>query len=293
MKKIAIISFRYEARDFNKYLPKTIKKYKTKTWSEVEKYAEDFNKSRIKEFDSIAKKVSENGISHILFSGNTIIVNDNIWDEEGYSDHLKRIKKLFGHCSLIMELRYFDEKIEQHYPPVDTGIICLEKGSEVGERIQQIFAEGSNMSKNYMLSTYKRFWAENLWEHRLKNIDGLRFLIWVCGEINFLRCPQKIGKDPIARLKFNDIVPDPLQDLKYDILFNPVHSPMGELHLVKRKLSYLSRNKRIAIQTTNIPSFQKKPFKRAFYCFKDGKEILPSEIETIENERWIMNIIQI
>jgi len=67
---------------------------------------------------------------------------------------------------------------------------------------------------------------------------------------------------------------------------------MGELHILKRKLAYLSRKGRLAIQTTNIPPFQKST-KSAFFCFKNGKEVPSSKITMIEHNRWIMNIIEI
>lgn len=285
MKKIGIISFCYEAKEFNHGLHDT-KKYRKERWNQIEDYADEFNEQRLEIFEEIGSYAEEQKVTHLLFPGTTLTYSDN-YDWKTLEKDVARFGKVFKKFSVIGELKLLSSECDALCMPRDMGVITYSKGKEIGERIQQIFTKGTD---NKIL--HQRLWTETaFWNHRVRELDGLRFLIWVCGEINFLKGEKSRDYRPRVRYQFGGAVRKWIDDLKFDVFFNPAHTPMGEAHLVKNKLKYLSRSGRIAIHTTNVPSFQKGT-KSSIYCFENGKEV-PYETKSAwrEDSSWIMEII--
>jgi hypothetical protein len=288
MKKIGVVSFKYEAKEFDKNIHAT-KTYINERWAQIpNKFHKKFNDRRLKALKEIEKYAAKNKVTHLVFPGDTLLINNYNYENALFEDYLLSIAKLFKKYSLILETSYRDKKSPQHSPPVDTGIVCFEKGCEVGERIQQLFAT-SNGHKFF----YKRLWAETKWGHRIKKLDGLNFLIWVCGEINFMRCKEANNFKVAPKFEFEKNMMKILKNMEFNVFFNPVHTPMGRTHLIKNKLKFFSSSDRIAIQTTNTPSFRSIT-KRAMYCFKNNREIsYENENKLLENRNWLMGIIKI
>ena len=288
MKKIGVVSFRYEAIEFKENLRKT-KNYLNNSWSRIptSEYSE-FNRRRIKEISEIAMYAKESAITHLVFPGNTLLVNRKNYSNDSFEEQIDVLAQILKDFAFIIEVSYRDEKNKQFSPPIDTGILCFNKGKEIGERIQQLFAE-SGEDEFY----YKRLWAETNWGHRIKELQGIKFLIWVCGEINFLKCNEKLNYKPEPRYNFKNNANTPLKKIDYDVFFNPAHTPMSRVRIVQNKLEYLSKPKKIAIHTTNAPSFQKST-KRALYCYKDGKSILYQQKDNWpKNKSWIIETVGI
>jgi hypothetical protein len=292
MKKLGVVSFKYEAKEFDKQLKATAK-YKKESWSDIDSYARRFNSRRLAEMKEIKDHAEKNEVTHLLFPGKTLAITYRIWDDCSIDQILKEIAKLFQNSSLILEAMYSDSKKPQENPPVDTGIVSFEKGKEVGERVQQIFATSNGQPAYYKKILYKRFWAENLWGHRIRKIDGITFLIWVCGEINFLKSPNHGRQKPVPQVNFDDNIQKQLESMPFDVFFNPAHTPMGEIHIVKHKLKYLSKLGKVAIHTTNLPKFQKGT-DSSMYCYINGKEFNYSEKSKWPHETsWVMETVKI
>lgn len=270
MKKLGIVSFRYEAKEFNKHL-KVTPKYKKDRWSEIESYVKEFNKRRISELKKIKAYADELKVTHLLFPGKTIAITHKTWKDGSIEQLLQEISNIFKNYSLILEAMYSDNGNPQINAPIDTGIVCFEKGKEVGNRIQQLFATINGQPKNYKTILLRRFWSENVWGHRIKNINGIKFLIWICGEINFLKSPNHGKKKPVPQINIDGNVQKQLESFRFDVFFNPAHTPMGESHIVRHKLKYLSKLGKAAIHTTNLPRFQKGTTS-SLYCYVNGKE---------------------
>jgi hypothetical protein len=292
MKKLGIVSFKYEAKEFDKNLKATAK-YKKERWSDIDSYASDFNARRLAEMKEIKEHAGKNKVTHLLFPGKTLAITYRIWEDGSIDQTLKEIARIFQNSSLILEAMYTDSEKLQYNPPVDTGIVCYEKGKEVGERVQQVFATSNGQPAYYKKILYKRFWAENVWGHRIRQIDGIRFLIWVCGEINFLKSTNHGKQKPVPQVNFDDNIQKQLESLPFDVLFNPAHTPMGESHIVKHKLKYLSKLGKAAIHTTNLPKFQKGT-DSSMYCYIDGNEFNYSKKSKWSQEAsWVMETVKI
>ena len=271
MKKIGVISFRYETKQ----------------------NAKEYNKRRLKELSEIKETSESQGITHLVLPGKTFHVSKHYWGNDFFSKDLKKIKYMFKNMSIILEAMYLNNSNQPEYPPVDTGIILIEKGKEVSNRIQQLFASSTIKPRSYMEILYKRFWAENIWEHRLVKLDGINFLIWVCGEINFLENKHNPKNKIVPRFISTSEFNKELKRFDFDILFNPAHTPMGELGKVKNKLKYMSKKGKFAIHTTNIPSSQKST-KNAIFVFKNGREICyKNKLVWDRDKSWTMETIDI
>lgn len=288
MKKIGIVSFCYEAKEFNKNIPSTAN-YRKKKWDKIptSQYSK-FNNRRIKEISEIAQHAKHSKITHLLFPGNTLLVNKRSYDCDIFEEQVKKLSDILRKFSFIMEVPYRDDSYPQDNPPIETGIFCFEKGNEVGERIQQLFYT-SDDPEFY----YKRLWAETNWGHRIKELQGLKFLIWICGEINFLKSRDKLNFKIEPRYSFNNNDKGKLKKLNYDVFFNPAHTPMGEANKVQKKLAYLSKSERLGIHTTNVPTFATSA-KSAIYCFANGKQHEYKQKNNWHQENsWIMETIAV
>jgi hypothetical protein len=292
MKKLGVVSFKYEAKEFDKKIKATAK-YKKQKWSDVDAYARLFNARRLAEMNEIKEHAEKNQVSHLLFPGKTLAITHRIWDDGSIDQFIKEMARVFKNKSFIIEAMYTDSKKPQENPPVDTGIVCFEKGREVGERVQQIFATSNGQPATYKNILFKRFWAENLWGHRIREIDGIKFLIWICGEINFLKSPNHGKKKPVPQVNFADNIQKQLEELRFDVFFNPTHTPMGEIPIVKHKLQYLSKLGKAAIHTTNLPTFQQGT-ESSLYCYANGKEFNYSEkSKWPQDQSWVMEIVPV
>lgn len=290
-KRIGIVSFKYEANEFTKK-PIKDKEYKEEKWSNVESTAKKFNDRRLSEMSEIRDYYENNGVDHLLFPGKTLAVTNKLWDDGSIEQMLKEITRIYQGIPFILEAMYSDSSEDQEIAPVDTGIICFDKACEVGERIQQVFTSSDLSPVPYGKIKYKRFWAENLWGHRIKNIDGINYLIWVCGEINFLSSPDHGKKKPIPRVDFGNVKKE-LNNLSFDIFFNPSHTPMGEVHILKNKLGYLSNLGKVAIHTTNLPRFQEST-NSSLYCFMNGQEVeYKQKMDWPQDKSWNMEIVEV
>ena len=290
MKKLGVVSFKYEAKEFDKQLKATAK-YKKERWSDIDSYARRFNSRRLAEMKEIKEHAGNKGVTHLLFPGKTLAITHRIWDDGSIEQSIKEIGKLFQNSSLIMEAMYSDSENMQINAPVDTGVVCFEKGNEVGERVQQVFATSNGQPANYKKILYKRFWAENLWGQRIRQIGGIRFLIWVCGEINFLKSPNHGKQKPVPQVNFDDNIQKQLESLPFDVFFNPAHTPMGESHIVRHKLKYLSKLGKAAIHTTNLPKFQQST-ESSLYCYVKGNEFNYGEkSKWPQDKSWIMETV--
>lgn len=288
MKKIGIVSFCYEAKEFKKNIPSTAN-YRKNRWAEipVSEYSR-FNHRRIKEISEIALHAKYVNITHLLFPGNTLLVNKRSYDRELFEKQVDKLSNILSKFSFIMEASYRDDSYAQGSPPIETGIFCFDKGYEIGERIQQLFFT----SKDHEFY-YKRLWAETKRGHRIIELQGIKFLIWVCGEINFLKCIDKLNFRPAPRYSFKNDVKKKLKKLDYDVFFNPAHTPMDEAHKVQKKLAYLSKSEKFAIQTTNIPAFATST-KSAIYCYANGKpHTYKQKNKWPQKNSWIMETLEV
>ena len=287
MKKLGVVSFKYEAKEFDS----KIRYLKKDTWSNVNSCAKKFNAKRLAEMNEIKEHAEKNNVTHLLFPGKTLAITYKIWNDCQIDQVIKEMSRIFRNKSFIMEAMYSDNENPQENPPVDTGIICFEKGKEVGDRVQQIFATSNGQPVSYKNILYKRFWSENLWGHRIKEIDGIKFLIWICGEINFLRSPDHGKKKPVPRVNFDNDIQKQLEALRFDVFFNPAHTLMGEIHIVKSKLQYMSKLGKAAIHTTNLPRFQQGT-ESSLYYYANGKKINYSKkSKWPQDKSWIMETV--
>lgn len=287
MSKIGIVSFCYEAKQFNLSLRST-NEYKKKRWHRIEDYTDEFNARRFELLEEIAGYAEEEEMTHLLFPGTTLAYCDD-YEWKALEKDVGRFGRIFDKFSAIAEFKFFGGECLSM--PHDMGIVTYSKGKEVGERIQQIFAKSGD---NKIL--YHRLWTETaLWGHRIRELDGIKFLIWVCGENSFLKNYNKPSirvsgpRHPIAGKKV-----DP-RKLDYDVFYNPVHTPfkgVSAIDKMKGRIKYMSTRNRVGIISLNVPCFQKQR-NNSMFCYIDGEEMDYHRKSNWEKKKWVMETIDV
>lgn len=241
--------------------------------------------NRISSLKRIAKESKKSNITHLFFPGSTIDYSFSENIEKEIKQDLKFMSDEFKFCSILFELTAFFSDLNSNH----LGLYCFENGKNITDQpIKQIFVTSKDDKEKY-----SRLWKDTIDGKRTFLIGGLKILVWICGEINFLQNAQsENNKVTGARYSFRpSIAPNKLD---YDIFFNPTHEPLKALiGKYKERLIYMSQQKRIAVLSHNVYFYQVQR-KGTMFCFQNGEEILTKEMKgEWEDTMYKMEIIQL
>lgn len=247
-------------------------------------YPSDFrnndNRRRFISLREIAVKAEEDKVSHILFPGSTLYYKTK--DDTLARKHLSKIISLFKDRSIIFEMDLGNKTNNVPY-----GVYSIEKGKIVKDPICQLFAHSYD-SKEY----YEKLWEETFIHHnRIIRLDGITFLIWVCGEINILKNIQ--SKNNIVRGMRYDFTPhNTIHKLPYDVFFNPTHGMLTNLYnKYRERLKYMSKSNRYGFISLNVDNTQVQRT-GAILAFHNSREILKKNQKKLwSGDNWVMEVI--
>lgn len=247
-------------------------------------YPNDFksnkNLNRLKSLHEISEYANANKVTHVLFPGSTLYYKnkDNLLAKK----HLQVISKLFINQSIILELNSelkADSKL--------FGLYCIEKGIVINQPIIQLFASSSDDE-----NLYSQLWHQTFnTKERIVTLDGITFLIWVCGEMNFLKNIQS-ENNLVKGFRYKYKNNNSLRNLKYDVFFNPTHNMLTNLYnKYKERLKFMSKSSRYAIISLNVKSSQIQR-NGAILAFHKQKEILTSSSKKKWfGDAWVMETL--
>lgn len=178
----------------------------------------------------------------IVFSGDTL-------GKIGLNDFLANNRN--RHSTVILE---FD------------SLWAFIKGKNIIKRdIKQLFSESSQAKPEIVEELVERLENERKVEVE-KNICRLV----ICGENNMLMNRQSEGNKVYFRVpelydRFERIYKNA------DVFLNPAHTPMGNLGKMRKRWSFLSRDARLCVFTTNALDSRGLHQDRLQYIFKNGK----------------------
>lgn len=223
--------------------------------------------------DTINKSTSD----ILLFSGHTI----------GFVNDIDKLKSAIKNnkTEVIFELESINtDKIRNCIYHIKKGVIRSLYSN-------QIFAESIEINNNYELGDRLLNELEN---KRSIIINGLSVLIIQCGEINILKNIQKENNRVEFRLKDNQLLNQRFERImhKTDIIFNPIHEPMGNQGKMHKRREFLSKNSKYYFSTSNSKPNSSNLFLNSMqYAYYDGKEIF--EIERIKNENSLSRVYEL
>lgn len=231
---------------------------------------DELRPNRLLSLKKIAKEAKQKGLTHLFFPGSTIDYSYSEDIDNEIKHDLAFMSNQFKFLSIIFELTIFYTK-ENHKK---LGLYCFENGKILTTTpIMQLFVTSKSDKEKY-----EQLWKETSNGNRTFFVAGLKVLVWICGEINYLQNAQS-DKNKVTgtRYNFRPIVSP--NKLDYDIFFNPTHQPLKALiGKYKERLIYMSQKNRISILNLNVDESQIQR-KGTIFCFQNGKEILTKEMK--------------
>ncbi len=157
------------------------------------------------------------------------------------------------------------------------GTFFIDKGKLRPNRAHQCFARSSDVKvRNEVYAEV----VDGIFKgERTIEIDGIRFLIIVCGENNFLRNEKKTGYEAKLRHEVSGQSLETLRNLDHDILFNPAHTQYKRLWIFRERWRALSlpqimNSSRLAISVANTNT---NSLKSSINVFENGVEKHPEK----------------
>lgn len=253
-----------------------------------------YRKKRREQLSQIIDFAHDNKVSHILLPGWTFVyARDENLNQILRAD-LEWLTKEAKELSIIGETRLDkeDKELNSRLGKDELGTFFIEKGKLLPKRMLQGFWESKQVKQR--TDDYAKVANGIFNRERTVEIDGIRFLLIVCGENNLLTNEQKNANKVKLRHEIDGQNLENLNNLNHDIVFNPAHTQMGNLGKMKRRWEALSLPReegvsRLAIFVTNT---NKKRGRSSMYVFKNGKEIpLTEKTGRSESDGWRSDII--
>ena len=227
--------------------------------------------------ESAIATVAGRGASHVVFPGWTLAYSSaDAAQHEAPADitFLAGLSKAHG-ISLVVELAVLQRRKASEFkpPPDGLGIIAIEKGTVLPWRGRQCLATAGSRPEAHDQLAEEVFSGK-----RALTLDGVRFLVLVCGENNLLRNVQADrNRVELRRSTKPEWNLDALRAMDHDVVINPAHTEMGNQGKLHRRWEWLSvptnSGCRYCLHTTNV--IGRSPG-RALYAFRNGRRVKPS-----------------
>ncbi len=205
----------------------------------------------------------------ILFSGHTLL---NL-------KYLQALQKSItnNHTHAILEIRDYERN---SFMELRNSLFYIHDGIIEDMFSSQIFASSKEIKKDSLLA--ERLLKE-LQERRKFIIDGLKFTILQCGEINIIANKQKNQNKPYFRFEDDSKLASMFNEINKatDVFLNPIHTPMGNINKMRQKKAELSKDNRYYFSTNNFGKSKGQKTTTAItstnihYAYNNRKELQP------------------
>ena len=217
--------------------------------------------SSMKRKKLVIKKINESSSDIILFCGCSLIKENEI---SSFQDQIIN-KKVF----VLFEIKNTNKDVNVSY---DNGLVVIRKGNIVNLFTNQLFATSQEIDRNEALA--ERF-IQELESKRFFSVKGKNILIMQCGELNIIKNLQSRGNQPVFRFENRSDLQNRFNKLlnKTDLIFNPIHTPMGNQGKMHRKREFLSSNRRYYFSVSQNGKFDIS-VNCLQYAYYDGKQMV-------------------
>jgi hypothetical protein len=213
----------------------------------------------------------------LLFSGHTI----------GFVNDIEALKTQIENKQIEVVLELEDINTDK----ISNCLYRITNGRLISLYTNQIFSQSSQIEGNYELAARLLHEFET---NRIIKIKETSILIIQCGEINILKNIQsednrvefRLSDDKSLKNRFKKT----LKETK--IIFNPIHTPMGNQGKMQKRREFLSNDKRYYFSTCNTKEDSNNlELKSLQYALYNGESL--SEIDTMMTEYSISRIYEI
>jgi len=217
--------------------------------------------SAMKRKNLVIEKINESSSDIILFCGCSVIREDEIPTFQAQIIN----KKVF----VLFEIKNTNRDVDVSR---DNGLVVIRKGKIVNLFTNQLFATSQEINRNEALA--ERF-IQELEDKRFLSVNGKNILILQCGELNIIKNLQSQGNQPIFRLEHRSDLQNRFNKIlnKTDLIFNPIHSPMGNQGKMHRRREFLSSNKRCYFSVSQNGNFDISA-NCLQYAYYNGKQMV-------------------
>lgn len=219
-------------------------------------------KSNVK-LDLTIKIFNESTCDLLLFPGHTV---DTVSDLEKLSLKLNNKK-----TTAFLELKELGSR------GITNWSFKIEGNKLINCHSHQLFATSSEIKNNPFLG---EILFNEIKNNRLHKVKSKKICLLQCGELNILTNIQNNNNKVIFRTKQKDLLNDYVGLFNsFDIILNPLHTPMGNQGKMHKRRVYLSRNHGAYFSTANVEktenSFEEsfRSLKSLQYAYLNGKEI--------------------
>lgn len=209
----------------------------------------------------VIEKINESSSDILLFCGCSIIREDEI---PSFQD-LVMNKSVF----VVFEIQNTNPGVDASFK---NGLVAIRNGEIVNLFTHQFFATSREFNGKEELA---KCFVQELECKRFLSVNGKNILIMQCGELNIIKNLQSQGNQPVFRFEHNSDLQHRFNALlnKTDVIFNPIHTPMGHQGKMHRKREYLSSNKRYYFSASQNGDFDISATSLQ-YAYYDGKQMV-------------------
>lgn len=206
----------------------------------------------------------------ILFCGQSLIREDEVYSLEQEITN--------KNATVLFEIRDIEES---EYVKFKHGLFMVEQGRIKNLFTNQLFSTHDEIENNEMLC--ERF-IQELENKRHFVTNGKSVLILQCGELNIIKNLQGKENQPIFRLHQRKDLQIRFEKLleKTDIVFNPIHTPMGNQPKMHKRRELLSSENRYYFSASQ--NGEKKMCANSLqYAYHNGNRLHKNTIEVTNN----------
>ncbi len=159
---------------------------------------------------------------------------------------------------------------------INNCLYKLSKGNLISLNTNQLFSTSHEIEDNVELAQRLIYEFKS---HRIQNIKRKRILIIQCGEFNILKNFQNKNNEVAFRLYKNKGLNSEFKKIinNIDIIWNPMHSPMGNQGKMHKRREFLSRRNNYYFSASNTNSFNDRLDSKGLqYAYFNGNKIQES-----------------
>lgn len=235
----------------------------------------------------IADIINKSESSFILFSGHSLKEEQDLYDLNERITNRESTTLLEIKSYEVLKTVYSHKQVFQK---LNNCLYLINDGIVSSLNTFQLFSESKHIENNEPLC--ERFINE-LETRRIFSLQNKICLVLQCGEINIIKNLQTENNKPVFRHSQRSDLLHRFENLlnNTDIIFNPIHSPMGNQGKMSKRREYFSSNKRYyfsvsqngIIKRKDIVSIMPMSTNSLQYSYYDGKALEEFYRETNTN----------
>ncbi len=214
----------------------------------------------------------------VLFCGHTIFEKEDIIELKKRLTNRK--------VAALVEVRHV---ISSGFIDNSNCLYLVQGGNVINLFTNQHFASSDEIQNDEDLA--ERFMLE-LEQRRRFEIDGIRYLVLQCGEINILSNIQSEANKVVFRFPNRPDLAARFENLlaESDIILNPIHTPMGNQGKMHKRREYLSAQNRYYFSCCNTKPADRKNnipegslLNKLQYAYHNGEPMIPTDVEITDD----------